>query len=112
MLGSTDIARSLALYEGVLGLNVKSRIPGFAFLYTGAATLCLSEQLATSTQNLEGATEVVFVVEDIVEAHQRLLDRGVDFFTKPRQVTETDWAASFRDPDGHKLSIFGPRAAE
>ncbi len=111
MLGSTDIPRSLALYEDLLGLRVKSRFPGFAFLDTGAATLCLTEQLGRSGENLEGATEVVFAVDDIDEAYERLRDKGVDFYAKPHQVTETDWAANFRDPDRHKLSIFGPRSA-
>ena len=112
MLGTADIARSLALYKDLLGLDVISQIPGFAFLNTGAATLCLSEQLGTSAENLAGATEVVFVVDDIDEAYERLIEKGVEFYATPHQTTETDFSANFRDPDGHRLSIFGPKSAK
>ena len=110
MLGCTNMRRSLDFYNGRLGLAVKSKIPGFAFLDTGSATLCLSESLASFTQNLEGATEVVFLVDDIDEGCERLREKGVEFIAGPRQATDTDWAANFRDPDGHKLSIFGPKS--
>jgi len=32
----------------------------------------------------------------------------VTFMNEPRPVTGDRWAANFRDPDGHLLSIFGP----
>ncbi len=110
MLGCADIRRSLDFYNGLLGLEVKAQIPGFAFLNTGAVTLCLSEPLARFAESLEGATEVVFPVDDIDEACERLRERGVEFIAGPRQATDTDWSAIFQDPDGHKLSIFGPKS--
>ena len=36
MLGCTDMRRSLDFYNGLLGLEIKAEIPGFAFLNTGA----------------------------------------------------------------------------
>ena len=33
---------------------------------------------------------------------------GVEFLREPSNVTGDSWAANFRDPDGHLLSIFGP----
>ena len=53
--------------------------------------------------------EVVFSVDDIEAAYQALRSRGVDFRREPRPVTGDQHAADFRDPDGHVLSIFGPR---
>ena len=110
MLGCTDMRRSLDFYNGLLGLEIKAEIPGFAFLDTGAVTLCLSEPLARFSESLEGATEVVFTVDDIDQACEGLRGKGIKFIAGPHQATVTDWSAIFRDPDGHKLSIFGPKA--
>ena len=35
--------------------------------------------------------------------------QGVEFFQEPRQISGPNWGAGFRDPDGHILSIFGPK---
>lgn len=34
---------------------------------------------------------------------------GVKFEHAPHALTESSWAANFRNPDGHILSIFGPK---
>ena len=47
--------------------------------------------------------------EDIDAAHRQLRERGVAFRVEPRIVTGDQLAADFRDPDGHVLSILGPR---
>jgi predicted enzyme related to lactoylglutathione lyase len=57
----------------------------------------------------ERRVEIVFNVEDIQAAHAALSARGVAFRIAPRPVTGDRHAADFRDPDGHALSIFGPR---
>jgi catechol 2,3-dioxygenase-like lactoylglutathione lyase family enzyme len=53
--------------------------------------------------------EVVFEVDDIDAAHESLRSRGVSFRIAPRIATGDRWVADFRDPDGHALSIFGPK---
>lgn len=108
MLGVHDLPQSTAFYRDRLGLAVKSQMGGFAFLDTGAVTLCLSEALARASSQTVGATEVVFPVEHVRTAYQALRDRGVTFIQEPRNVTGSSWAANFTDPDGHKLSVFGP----
>ena len=108
MLGVDDLTRSLAFYRDQLGLSVKSQIPGFAFLDGGGVMLCLSEPLAKSSSQKTGATEVVFQVTNVRAAYEALRNKGVPFFIEPRNVTGSMWAANFTDPDGHKLSIFGP----
>lgn len=112
MLGVHDVARALEFYRDTLGLVVKSQFRGFAFLDAGGVTLCLSEPLArahgTPDGALAGATELVFEVPGVREAFQCLLERGVRFTHEPRVVAGTQWAANFEDPDGHKLSVFGP----
>jgi catechol 2,3-dioxygenase-like lactoylglutathione lyase family enzyme len=108
MLGTTDVARSIEFYRDKLGLEVRNQIPGFAFLNAGPVTLCLSEGLAKAAGDpVAGATEVVFSVEHVRDAHEALKAKGVVFTHEPRNVTGPFWAANFNDPDGHKLSVFG-----
>ena len=112
MLGVKETARSVAFYRDRLGLTVKMSFEGFTFLDGGGVTLVLSEGLAQANNgSIAGATEVVFSVPDVRAAHQALLARGVEFTIAPRQVSGPMWAANFRDPDGHGLSVFGPEHA-
>ena len=108
MLGTTDLARSLAFYRDTLGLTVQLELPGFVFLNGGGVTLSLSEAHAKLATPVAGGTEIVFGVADVTAAHEALRARGVEFLNAPRNVTGDQWAANFRDPDGHLLSIFGP----
>jgi catechol 2,3-dioxygenase-like lactoylglutathione lyase family enzyme len=104
--------RSLAFYRDKLGLELKGQNEGFAFLDGGGVMLCLSEALGRLGSPIPGATEVVFSVGDVWGAHKALRARGVEFTLEPRTVTGPMWAANFDDPDGHKLSIFGPEGAK
>jgi catechol 2,3-dioxygenase-like lactoylglutathione lyase family enzyme len=108
MLGARDLEQSRAFYEGRLGLKVSQKIPGYVFLETGAVTLILSESLAKTVFPVAGATEVIFSVDDIHRTHGALLSRGVQFTQEPHNVAGPMWAANFRDPDGHLLTLFGP----
>jgi catechol 2,3-dioxygenase-like lactoylglutathione lyase family enzyme len=108
MLGVQDMAASVAFYRDRLGLAVKGQMESFAFLDAGPLTLCLSGALAKASSQIVGATEVVFSVESVRSAYKALKDKGVTFVNEPRAVAGPNWAANFTDPDGHKLSIFGP----
>ncbi|HLY59282.1 MAG TPA: VOC family protein [Terriglobia bacterium] len=114
MLGVREMDRAATFYRDKLGLAVQFEIPGFTFLNTGGVTLCLSEPLARAlagpSQPLAGVAELVFSVDDVQSAYEALAAKGVKFTLEPHNVTGTQWAANFDDPDGHKLSIFGPRA--
>lgn len=108
MLGVRDLQESLAFYRDKLGLKVKMQEAQLALLDAGPITLGLSPGHVRLSPQVNGATEVVFRVDDVRAVRRALIDRGVAFMNEPRQVTPTDWAAHFRDPDGHVLSIFGP----
>ena len=71
----------------------------------------LSEAHARLATPVAGGAEVVFGVDDVTAAHAALTARGVAFLGPPRNVSGDQWAANFRDPDGHLLSVFGPRGA-
>lgn len=108
MLGVRDMDRSLAFYRDALGLAVRSASPEFSFLDAGGVSLVLRRHPNLSA-GTEDRTELVFHVADIDAGHRALSDRGVVFRIAPRQVTADRLAADFRDPDGHVLSILGPR---
>ena len=108
MLGVEQLARSVAFYRDKLGLVLKGQNEGFAFLDGGGVTLCLSEALVRAGGAIPGAVEIVFSVEDVRGVHKALAARGIQFTHEPRTVTGPLWAANFNDPDGHKLSVFGP----
>jgi catechol 2,3-dioxygenase-like lactoylglutathione lyase family enzyme len=108
MLGVRDLPQALAFYKEKLGLKVIIEEPQLALLECGTVMLGLSRGHAHAAPHVAGATEVVFQVETVRAAHRALTAQGVSFVTEPHQVTPTDWAAHFRDRDGHLLSIFGP----
>ncbi len=111
ILGVTDLPKSVAFYRDVLGLEAQGEIPGdFAFFNAGGVTLALSKAHADPkvSPHLVGASEVVFGVDDVSAAYEALRVRGVGFAREPRPVAGPNWAANFTDPDGHRLSLFGP----
>jgi catechol 2,3-dioxygenase-like lactoylglutathione lyase family enzyme len=108
MLGVRDLEKSVSFYRDRLGIDVRQRIPGFAFLDSGALTIVLSEPLAKNVSPLAGATEVIFSVNDVRASYEALKNQGVEFSQEPRNVSGPMWAANFRDPDGHLLTLFGP----
>jgi catechol 2,3-dioxygenase-like lactoylglutathione lyase family enzyme len=57
MLGVRDLEKSVSFYRDRLGIDIRQRIPGFAFLASGALTIVLSEPLAKNVSPLAGATE-------------------------------------------------------
>ena len=108
MLGVADTEKSVPFYRDRLGLKLSARFEDFAFFDAGSITLALSGGLARATGKGAGAVEIVFSVEHIRQAYQALRAAGVEFSGEPRVVSGPNWAANFRDPDGHILSIFGP----
>lgn len=112
-LGVSDMARSVKFYGETLGL-VMSGVPGdVAFFRVGDVVLLLNRPLGqvagSGSGPLAGAVEVIFPVESVVAAHANLEKRGCRFLAGPREVTTGRWAATFTDPDGHRLTILGPR---
>ena len=60
-----------------------------------------------------GTAHLCFLVDDLVDVHQRLVDAGVDTFVSPPVLVDTGintggWGIYLRDPDGIVLEIFQP----
>lgn len=109
VLGVSDMARSVAFYRDTLGMDFKGQHESLAFFSASGLTLMLNAGLKRSGGPLAGATEIVFSVESVVASHALLEGRGCPFVHHPREVTPESWAATFTDPDGHYLTVFGPR---
>ena len=108
MLGASDLPASIAFYRDKVGLSLTSEIDNFAFFDGGGTTLALSRAHAQASPSIIGATEIVFGVDGVQAEYERLKARGIVFQTQPHDINGKEWAASFTDPDGHLLSIFGP----
>jgi catechol 2,3-dioxygenase-like lactoylglutathione lyase family enzyme len=107
MLGVSDLQRSIEFYKCHLGLDPIMQEPQLALLKAGETIIGLNRGLAQMSDHLVGAVEVVFGVESVKEWFGILSTKGLRFIKEPNKVTPTDWAATFTDPDGHKLSLFG-----
>jgi catechol 2,3-dioxygenase-like lactoylglutathione lyase family enzyme len=108
MLGVGNLDQALAFYQNKLGLKVVMKESELALLDAGTVRLGLSTRHVRLAPQVAGATELVFQVANVRAAYQGLQQEGIQFLNEPMQVTSTEWAAHFRDPDGHLLSIFGP----
>ena len=105
MLGVTNLQASCRFYRDRLGLAVTRQTDDVMFVAAGSLSLVLS----TEVKKDPGATEVVFAVDHVQQAYQALRQAGVTFNHQPRPLTESSWVANFQYPDGHILSLFGPR---
>ena len=110
MIPVRDMARSLAFYRDALGLAVRFSGDEFAFLDGGGVAVALRKAGNLGPASADHFIEVVFEVDGIDAAYESLRARGVEFRNAPRPATGDRYAADFRDPDGHVLSIFGPKA--
>jgi catechol 2,3-dioxygenase-like lactoylglutathione lyase family enzyme len=108
MLGVTDVERSTKFYEETLGRPVRFKTDGLVFIDAGSITIGLNRGLANLRQPVAGAMELVFAVASVRESFRALRAKGVSFVVEPRQATDKEWVATFADPDGHYLTLFGP----
>lgn len=109
VLGVSDISASLSFYREQLGMEIRGHAGDIAFIAAGPITLMLNEDLGRAIQPIAGAVEVVFAVDSVGATREALRQRGCAFTKEPAEVTPGSWAATFKDPDGHLLTLFGPR---
>jgi DNA-binding CsgD family transcriptional regulator/catechol 2,3-dioxygenase-like lactoylglutathione lyase family enzyme len=102
----SDIAGAEAWYRDVLGLRHLYTFGKLAFFDCGGTRLFLSQEEALQTNE----SLIYFQVDDIRTAHDRLVERGVEFTHAPHKIhTHADgteeWMGFFKDPDGRPLAI-------
>jgi len=71
----------------------------------GDLTLVLDGAMSPSS----GGFELVFPVESVSAVRKQLTDRGCQFIGDAREVAPNMWGATFTDPDGRHLTLFGAR---
>jgi predicted enzyme related to lactoylglutathione lyase len=109
-IGVTDMDRSIRFYTETLGLPMAGPRGEVTMIRAGEITIALNRPLARSApQALAGAVEVIFSVESVSSMETQLASRGCAFIASSHEVTPGLWAATFTDPDGHKLTLLGRR---
>ena len=115
ILRVADLKTSVAFYRDRVGLRLQSTFDEFAVFEGGAGvTLALQEITRKSTapnSGLSAFTEVVLESPDVMASYTEMKERGVQFIREPFAATTEGsrvlYAANFKDPDGHVLSITG-----
>ena len=110
----TSLKASIGFYRDQIGLPLQSTFDEFAVFGGEGLTLMLQQVERTSSgpsTGLSALTEVVLESADVMRTYQEMKARGVVFLREPFAAT-TDgsrvlYAANFKDPDGHILSVTG-----
>ena len=101
----TDVDRSEAFYENVVGLRKLFRFGDLSFFDCAGVRLLLDKAAEVSTPG--GC--IYFRCADIALAVAELEKRGAVFTSKPHLIAKMDdhdlWMAFFNDPDGHTLAL-------
>jgi DNA-binding CsgD family transcriptional regulator/catechol 2,3-dioxygenase-like lactoylglutathione lyase family enzyme len=100
-----DVAAATTWYRDVLGLKHLYSFGDLAFFDCGGLRLFLSERETEATESI-----LYFRVDDIRDAHEGLVARGVAFTNTPHRIhTHADgteeWMAFFNDPEGRPLAL-------
>jgi catechol 2,3-dioxygenase-like lactoylglutathione lyase family enzyme len=110
----SDLARSREFYETKVGLRVIEEDADCVKFDTGHVILALNRVAdhpaygISLPQGKDGSADIVFLVEDVWEMRNSLIERGVVFH--PVDWYQPGGIADFYDPDGHWLSLYQPSA--
>ena len=101
-----DFARSLAFFTDVLGLRTAAvdGERGVALLHAGEGQVVEIFGPGTRGHTLTSHPVVAFEVEDVAEARDELVRRGVEVLGEIGSWNGFEWLY-FRSPDGHVFSV-------
>jgi predicted enzyme related to lactoylglutathione lyase len=111
----SDVDRSVAFYEEVLGLPVLMRFPGIAFMDAAGIRLYLATVPQAAYQ---GRATIYFWVDDVTATQARLVERGASSREGPSTAfagPDYDfWLAFVSDPDGNNIGLIreAPKGTE
>jgi catechol 2,3-dioxygenase-like lactoylglutathione lyase family enzyme len=104
----TDLARSIAFYQDMLGFHAIDTGEGNAVLASGDTRLVLRRIHDVAPVNRR-MVHLNLEVGNLQAVYDGLKARGVKFTYGPRPVNRGErlelWAAAFRDPDGHGIAL-------
>lgn len=115
ILRVSDLKASTAFYRDLVGLRLQSTFDEFAVFGSPDGIVFMLQEVtrktAASNAGLSAFTEVVLESPDVMTSYHEMKARGITFSHEPQVVTSDGtrdlYAADFRDPDGHILSITG-----
>ena len=107
-INAKDIDRAVAFYRDTLGMRFLFQAPPkLAFFDCGGVRLMLG--VAEREEFDHPGSIVYYKVDDLPEAHQTLVARGVRFEHEPSLVARMPdhelWMAFFRDSEGNLLGV-------
>jgi len=92
----SDIKKTVAFYENILGLKKRGEWPNYAEFDVGGVHFGFEQK---------GKLEIFLLVDNVDEAYESLKKKGVNFVTEPREMHWGARAATFVDPDGNKFTL-------
>lgn len=102
-----DLARAVGFYTNVVGLTYLFEMPNVAFFQCGEVRVTLA--IATSAEFNHPASIIYYQVDNLDEAHDRLLSRNVDVLQPPHLVAKMPdhelWMCFFNDTEGNTLAF-------
>jgi len=95
-VGVSDLKKSAAFYEDVLGLEKLTEWPASAIFDVAGVALGVE---------FKAKPDVCLLVDDVDKSYRNLKDKGVKFVTEPKDQPWGGRDATFVDPDGNILVI-------
>lgn len=99
----SDMDKSMKFYRDVLELPVKNTSPEWVEFFSSGTVLALHPS-KNKTRTKNSGVLVGFMVSDLESVAQKLKDKNVQFFKKPKEESFGKHAIIV-DPDGHLISI-------
>jgi len=93
--------------------NVAEGIEGFAIFVSDFMAPAVGNADKEQPSNCREKSMVAFQVENVDEAYESLMEKGISFINKPTDMA--DWGmrtVHFRDPEENLIELFTPLAAK
>jgi predicted enzyme related to lactoylglutathione lyase len=111
-MNATDIPRAVAFYRDALGMRLLFEVPPkMAFFDCAGVRLMLS--LPEQPEYDHPGSVLYFRVDDIIQAHAALKERGVNFLDDPHLIARMPdhelWMTFFKDSEGNTLALMSEK---
>lgn len=95
-IGVSDLKKSAAFYQDVLGLEKLTEWPADAIFDVAGVALGVESKVKP---------DICLLVDDVDKAYRNLKDKGIKFVTEPKDQPWGGRDATFVDPDGNIFVI-------